>query len=182
MGIIGKDFQYKVIKNFLSPEEIKLLSNYCEIKHRTNLYHFDNVQSNIMDTAFKNDSVMDSLLLSKQNLMEKEVGKKLLPTYSFWRAYTKYAVLKKHKDRPSCEISVTVFIDGDGPKWPIYMEGNEVNLEKGDAVAYLGIDLFHWRDEFLGDYQFQTFLHYVDAEGPHKEWHMDKKVYWGENV
>jgi len=22
-------------------------------------------------------------------------------------------------------------------------------------------------------------LHYVDANGPHKEWHRDKRKYWG---
>ena len=42
--------------------------------------------------------------------MEKETNKKLLPTYAFWRTYTKFAVLEKHTDRPSCEISVTVNI------------------------------------------------------------------------
>jgi len=179
MGIIGKDFKFKKIKNFLTKEEIDLLSGYCEIKHRLNQDKFDTVQSNVFDTAFYNDILMDSLLLQKQKIMEEATGKKLLPTYSFWRCYTKYAVLTKHKDRPSCEISVTVFIDGKGPSWPIYVEGTEIHLEPGDAVIYLGCELLHWREEFLGDYQFQTFLHYVDAEGSNKEWFRDKKIYWG---
>ena len=45
--------------------------------------------------------------------MEKETNKKLFPTYSFWRMYTKYNYLAEHDDRPSCEISVTVNIDAD---------------------------------------------------------------------
>lgn len=179
MGVIGKDFKYKIIKDFLTKEEIELFKHYCEIRHRLNIYNFDTEQSNTMDSYFYHDAVMDALLLSKQKLMEKESGKKLLPTYAFWRTYTKYADLKKHKDRPSCEISATVYIDSKGPDWPIFMDGKEVVLKSGEAAIYLGCELEHYREEFLGDYQFQSFLHYVDADGPHKEWHMDKKIYWG---
>ena len=181
MGIIGKDFKYKIVKNFLSQDEIDILSIYCEIKHRTNIKNFDLKQSNNADTFFYGDPVTDSLMLKKRDLMEKETGKKLLATYSFWRCYTKNAILKKHTDRPSCEISVTVQISNDEEnyQWPIYMEGNPVYLKKGDAVIYLGCELKHWRDEFKGDYQIQTFLHYVDAEGKNKDYYMDKRKYWG---
>ena len=90
-----------------------------------------------------------------------------------------FATLEKHKDRPSCEISVTIMIDSDKTKWPIYIEGNAVELESGDAVVYLGCDLDHWRNEFLGDYHVQSFLHYVDKNGPNKEWFMDKRPLYG---
>ena len=181
MGTIGKDFKYKIIKNFLSKDEIDLLSCYCEIKHRTNLVNFDFTGSNVADSCFYGDTLIESLMLKKKKKMEKESGKKLLPTYSFWRTYTKYTILEKHTDRPSCEISATVNINGDGTLWPIFMEGTPLNLEKGDAAIYLGCDLEHWREEFKGDYQFQAFLHYVDAEGINKEHYMDKRNYWGKN-
>ena len=179
MGIIGKDFKYKIIKNFISKDEIDLLKIYCEIKHRTNLTNFDFNQSNVGDTHFYGDPIMDSLMLKKQLLMENETGKKLLPTYAFWRCYTKYSTLKKHVDRPPCEISVTVNINGDGTAWPIFMKGTPLNLETGDAAIYLGCEIEHWREEFKGDYQFQAFLHYVDAEGENKKHYMDKRKYWG---
>jgi len=179
MGIIGKDFKYKVIKNFLSQDEADLLSIYCEIKHRTNISSFDTVQNDNGDTYFYGDPLMDSLMLKKKKLMEKHTGRKLLPTYAFWRCYKKYADLKKHTDRDGCEISVTVNIKGDGTPWPILMNGDALNLEPGDAAIYLGCELDHWREEFKGDYQLQTFLHYVDAEGKNKEHFMDKRQYWG---
>tara|TARA_R100001509_G_scaffold11810_3_gene6087 strand:- start:317 stop:874 length:558 start_codon:yes stop_codon:yes gene_type:complete len=177
MGIIGKDYKYKIVKNFLTPEEINFLSLYCEIKHRTNQTHFDYVNGNA-DTAFYGDPVMETLMLQKQKIIEKETGKKLLPTYSYWRTYTKFAVLEKHDDRPSCEISTTVFINGD-KNWPIYMDGEPLTFEKGDAAIYLGCEIPHWRNEFNGDYQFQTFLHYVDANGKSKHYHMDQRETWG---
>jgi len=179
MGIIGKDFKYKIIKNFLSKDEIHLLSLYCEIKHRTNLKNFDLKDSNVADTFFYADPLMESLMLKKKKIMEKETGKKLLATYSFWRAYTMYAVLKKHKDRPSCEISVTVNINGDKTPWPIFMDGTPLNLNSGDAAIYLGCEIEHWREEFKGDNQFQCFLHYVDAEGKNKNYYMDQRAFWG---
>lgn len=179
MGYIGKDFKYKVVKNFLQKNEIDLLKHHCEIKHRLNLTNFDFDQSHNADTMFYADPIMESLMLCKKNLVQKECGKNLLETYTFWRTYTKYATLEKHTDRPSCEISVTVNIDGDGTPWPIYMEGNSLDLQPGDAALYLGCEIEHWRDEFRGDYQHQVFLHYVDANGPNKEYHKDKRPMLG---
>ena len=110
--------------------------------------------------------------------MEKVTGKKLLPTYSFWRMYTYNADLKKHKDRPSCEISATVNISNDGTKWPIFMDNKPFNLEPGDAAIYLGCEIEHWREKFKGDYNAQVFLHYVDAFGKNTEYLMDKRINW----
>ena len=118
-------------------------------------------------------------MLSKKSLMELETGKKLLPTYTFWRMYTKYSDLKKHKDRPSCEISVTVHIGSDETQWPIYMEDKPVETKPGDAIIYLGCELLHWREPFEGDWQAQSFLHYVDAEGKNKNFYLDERPYLG---
>ena len=108
---MGKLKDYKVIKNFLNKDEINLIAMYCEIAHRNNLTNFDYMQElENADTCFYGDYLAESLLLNKKNLIEKEGNLKLLPTYSYWRTYTKYADLKKHKDRPSCEISATVSI------------------------------------------------------------------------
>lgn len=179
MGVIRKDFKYKIIKNFLKEEERQLLLRYCTIQHRLNYNNFDDIQSQNFDTYFYGDKVMEALMVSKIKLMEKETGRELLPTYAFYRTYTKLATLKKHTDRPSCEISVTVNIDSDGTDWPIFMDGTPLHLDKGDAGIYLGCEVSHWREEFQGDYQHQAFLHYVDKDGPNKEYHMDKRKYFG---
>jgi len=180
MGTI-KDFKYKLCKNFLDKSEIDLLKNYCDIRHRINFDNFDMEQSNNADSFFYGDPLMESLMLKKQSFMEKETGLSLYPTYAFWRMYTKFSDLKKHKDRPSCEISVTVMIDSDKTDWPIYIEGNKIILQQGDAVIYLGCELLHWREEFLGDFQAQTFLHYVDKNGPYKNFKMDNRDLYGLN-
>jgi hypothetical protein len=174
-----KNFKFKIIKNFLIKEEIKLLLNYCRIKHRINSKSFDDLQSDNFDTYYYGDPLMESLMVNKLELMEKETQLKLKPTYSFWRMYSMFADLKKHTDREACEISVTVMIGSDGTKWPIYMDGAELDLEPGDAAIYLGCDIEHWREEFKGDWHAQAFLHYVDENGVNKEWFKDKRLLYG---
>ena len=174
-----KDFKYKLIKNFLSREEIKLLKDYCRIKHRLNGDSFDFIQNNNGDTFYYGDALMESLMVNKLELMQKETGLELLPTYAFWRMYTFNADLKKHKDRDSCEISVTIMLGSDGTPWPIYIGGTEINMEAGDAAIYLGCEIEHWREEFKGDWHAQTFLHYVDKNGTKAEWAKDKRLLYG---
>tara|TARA_R110000803_G_scaffold8761_1_gene28197 strand:+ start:2088 stop:2639 length:552 start_codon:yes stop_codon:yes gene_type:complete len=180
MGIIGIDFKYKKIENFLSKDEVDICNLYCEIKHRVNTTNFEEGNPiSLPASFFHGDPLMESIMLKKKSIMEHETGKKLLATYSFWRMYTKYAYLKKHKDRPSCEISATINIGSDGTDWPIYMEGNKIDLKPGDAAIYLGCEVEHHREEFKGDWCAQTFIHYVDAEGDNKSFEKDKRLYWG---
>lgn len=180
MGVIGKDFTYKKIKNFLSEEEIKLLSNYCEIKHRLNSTNFDeSKEMSIPDSKFYGDPVMEALMLKQKPLMEFETGIELLPTYSFWRCYTKFASLKNHTDRRSCEISVTLNINNDGTPWPIFINEKPMYLDKGEAVIYLGRQLPHYREEFDGDFSVQAFLHYVDKNGKNADRYIDTRPFWG---
>jgi hypothetical protein len=181
MGI--KEFKYKIIKNFLSKEEINLAKNYFIMKQRSNFLSFDESQaSKTCDSYWYGDPLTESFLLNKLKIMEKETGLQLNPTYGFARMYTYLATLPKHKDRPECEVSVTVMVGSSGEEWPIYMDGTELHLKPGDAAIYLGCDVKHWREEFLGDWHSQFFLHYVDKNGPHKDRIADGRSSWGRPV
>jgi len=182
MDEINNKFKFKVIKNFLTKEELSLLLDFTRIRHRINFESFDLQQSNNYDTKFYGDPITDSLLLQKKDLIQKEIGKALLPTYSFWRMYTHNAILKKHSDRESCEFSATVMLGSCGTKWPIFIDGVSVQLEPGEAVIYKGREFDHWREPFEGDWHSQCFLHYVDKEGPYKEFFRDKRMFWGGNI
>jgi|TARA_R100001510_G_C7634404_1_gene192802 hypothetical protein len=171
MGIIRKDFRYKLIKNFFTKEELKIGTHYFNLMHKRNDTNFDPMlhQSNNGDSAWNHDCLTDAFLIQKKKLMEKETGLKLFPTYAFTRYYTFNSELLKHKDRPSCEISVSAMWDSDGTKWPLYINGKGIEMEPGNAVIYLGREDEHWRETFEGDYQLQTFFHYVDKKGPYTE-------------
>tara|TARA_B100000035_G_scaffold110211_2_gene93579 strand:+ start:1861 stop:2412 length:552 start_codon:yes stop_codon:yes gene_type:complete len=175
MGVIGKDFKYLKVQNFIDENLRKFLFNYCKMRHQID----DNVWLNFDDftagdSKHYGDPASESLLLFCQPKMEELVGKKLFPTYSFWRMYTYGGYLKKHTDRPACEISVTMNIQGD-TDWPIYVDDKPIHLNPGDGLIYLGCELKHERKKLEGDYQAQIFLHYVDADGPSKEHKFDKR-------
>ena len=156
---IKKNFKYKLIKNFLTKEETSLLKDYTLLTIRHNEENFNVGQSsNVPNLCIFSDPIMESLMLQKRLIVQKQTGLELLPTYTYWRGYTKFSDLPKHTDRPSCEISVTVNIDSDGTPWPIFMDNTPLNLNPGDAAVYLGCEVKHWREEYEGDYSFQIFF------------------------
>ncbi len=119
------------------------------------------------------DFVMETLMMKVLPVMQKETGLYLIPTYSYARIYKKGDILKRHKDRPSCEISTTIHLGGD--KWSIFIDGtgsnnvideykniHKPNAPKGTEVMlmYRGCELEHWREPFKGDDCAQVFLHY----------------------
>ena len=126
---------------------------------------------------------LDSLLEQLTPIISEVTGKKLHPTYAYARKYAPGDELKIHKDRPSCEISATITLGFKGEQWPIYVGNKEdksdskkIDMNVGDAIIYKGCDLFHWREKYTeGEGQFQIFIHYVDADGPNKEWKYDKR-------
>jgi len=127
-------------------------------------------------------------LVRKQ--IEKRLEMDLLPTYFYDRFYYVGQQLKRHSDRPACEVSVTLQISTNGKEpWPIWFErpdGSEtyVLMKNGDAVIYKGCEREHWRDPLQSrygkwenkwrtfrkqkddTYHHQIFLHYVNAQGP----------------
>ena len=125
--------RYKIIPNFLNKTEIDLLRRYCKLQHFNNRTSFDLVQNNNADTYFYKDPLIETISSKKRSLIEKEINIELYETYTFWRCYTYGAELKKHTDRPSCEISATVFIDSDKNDWGIFMDETKVMLNKGDV-------------------------------------------------
>lgn len=119
------------------------------------------------------------LLVQKIPEVSTIVGEEVLPTYTYARWQTKGHNLTRHRDRPSCEISLSLNLKKD-TAWGFWIQkptGEEVelNLNPGDAVLYLGCQADHWRNQFEGEEHVQVFLHYVRANGP-KAWaFFDKK-------
>lgn len=117
-------------------------------------------------------------LVKKVPEVSKLCGEDVLPTYVYGRIYGHNEILIKHKDRPSCEISLTVTLQKDQVDWPIWVEkpnGEAVsfNLNAGDAVMYLGCAAAHWREKYEGQMQTQLFMHYVLADGPNANMFFD---------
>lgn len=136
-----------------------------------------------LSDAVYGDPVFDRMLQDFADPIGKSVGLTLLPTYTYARIYRPGEVLKKHKDRPACEISATLTLGfDDKPVWPIFFDEDKeipVALDAGELAVYRGCDILHWRPEFKGQWHVQVFLHYVDANGPYRDHYKDKREEFG---
>ena len=99
--------------------------------------------------------------------MEEITGLTLEPSYDYCRIYPHGEVLRRHTDRPSCEVSVTMNLRNTGGKWAFHWTGGSIEMDPGDAVVYRGCDLEHWREANPAEQTHQLFLHYVDMDGPY---------------
>ena len=193
--------KYQIIKGALSYELANFIFNYFLLKrdavkwmYQNNITYDTGLHGTWTDEQVPNtyshyaDNVMETLLVKMLPVMAKETGLNLVPTYSYARIYKKGDILRRHKDRPSCEISTTLNLGGD--PWPIFIDGTgadsvideyksiikpnapkgtKVLLDVGDMLVYSGCELEHWREPLEGDVCAQVFLHYNHVDGPFAE-------------
>jgi len=174
--------KYLVVKNFLDQDWCNFINSYFNLKYDAVSYLRNDCNLNLYgtmgytgkdaqsDNYFYNygDMLTDTLLLYLNDIIGKYINLKLIPTYSYMRIYKQGAILKKHKDRSSCEISATLNISG-GKKWPIYVQNKnkpiKINLDIGDILIYKGMEVLHWREELKEKSYTQIFLHYNNING-----------------
>ena len=210
-----KKNKYVIIKQAISKELAAFVANYFSMKkqvydsclqkrfispHEVLLGQYEGAEGQIPHTYNSySDIAMETLMLKCQPIMEKTTGLKLNPAYSYARIYKKGDVLKRHKDRFSCEISTTMNLGGDA--WPLYLDpsggnfvideyknihkpnapkGVRVDLKVGDMLVYSGCELEHWRNKFKGKECVQVFLHYNNRKTPGaKENMFDRRPHLG---
>ena len=193
--------KFQVIKNAVPYELANFIFNYFLLKrdavdfmYKNNITYDNGSLGTWTDKQVPNtyshyaDMVMETLLMKVLPKMQQETGLQVIPTYSYARIYKKGDILRRHKDRPSCEISTTLNLGGN--PWPIFIdgtgadnvideyknivkpgapEGTKVLLDVGDMLVYSGCELEHWREPFDGDICGQVFLHYNHVNGPFAE-------------
>lgn len=175
---------YVVLQNVLTKEQCdSLVAHMFQLHADGKLVQDD--QCPLSDAVY-GDPQFDNLLQNLAEPLGKAVGKRLLPTYSYARIYRPGDVLKKHKDRPACEISTTLTLGYDAKvNWPIHFANDDgtiesaVSMEPGEMAAYKGTEMVHWRKPFKGNWHCQVFLHFVDADGPHADQAMDGRTNLG---
>jgi PKHD-type hydroxylase len=161
---------YKVLKGLIDPLEAHEISNVIKKNEKK-----EGDPQVPKSHSYYSLPVCNILLGRLCEKISKAAGKKLKPSYTYCRVYLKGADLKPHKDRPSCEYSVTLNLSQNHP-WPIFMGTNALTLNPGDGVLYKGCEIEHSREKFEGDEYVQVFLHYVDANGPHSNHVYDQNM------
>ena len=209
-----KKNKYTVIRQAISKDLAAFIANYflmqkqvydtCKAARYFSPFeniigHYESENEQIPNTYSQYANIaMETLMLKCQPEMEKVTGLKLYPAYTYARIYKKGDILKRHKDRFSCEISTTMNLGGDD--WPIYLEpdpkkggvkpgvgyisentkGIKVDLKPGDMLVYSGCELEHWREKFKGKECVQVFLHYNNRKTPGARDNMfDKRPHLG---
>ena len=164
-----EDNNYLYIPNFISKEEANsLASELIEYSKLPNNLMVNDIQAP-KSLAIYNYLPFVKLLVKKIPNISEILQEDALPTYTYARIYSNGEVLKRHRDRPACEISITLNLKKDN-EWPIWFQkpnGEEISLElnQGDAVMYLGETADHWRNAYQGQEHVQVFLHYVRGNG-----------------
>lgn len=159
---------YVPLPGFMSTEEAADLYAFLDDKRIKQECYFSDY--NFTNTpCFSNDLPLVRLLVRELPRVSSLIGEPVLPTYGYARIYKQGDVLRRHRDRPACEISVTLNLYQD-KEWPIWFQkpnGEEVSIlqSPGDATLYLGCVADHWREPYTGNNYGQVFLHYVRAYG-----------------
>ena len=166
---------YCIVKNSVSPKLCEFLSQYARFRYQTS--------PNVINSSHPlegihreyGNSVMELLLLNLCGTVEKYTGMKLWPTLSFYYTYTKGNILKKHKDRDSCEVVACLCLGMDvqyskeHKSWPIYLENDSIEtavlLDPGDIVIFKGNKMNHWRQKFQGEWFVSAIFAYVAKDG-----------------
>ena len=191
--------KYQVIKKAISYELANFAFNYFLLKrdavawmHKNNYISeftpgFGTWKDKQIPNTFScySDMFMETLMMKVMPIMQERTEMTLVPCYTYARIYKKGDKLKRHSDRPSCEISTTLHLGGD--PWTIFLDptgqktvineekqihkpnapkGIPLTLEVGDMLVYSGCDLEHWREPFEGEHCAQVFLHYNNIDGP----------------
>ena len=208
-----KTKKYQIIRGALSKQLANFIFNYMMLQrdavdlmmknnkvNPANPFMGNRVDPQIPGAYSKyGDWVMETLLMYMIPVMKAKTGLELLPTYSYTRLYEKGNILRRHKDRPSCEVSTTLHLGGN--EWPIFLDpsgqdfvidefkqihkpgapkGVRVDLKVGDMLIYSGCELEHWREPFQGNVCSQVFLHYNHANGPYAKTNLfDKRPMLG---
>jgi len=186
------------IKEFLPIEILNICYSYSILKFSNQKNFNIDSQTNSLISSH-GDHLMETIMDMSTSVVEQNVGKKLWPTYSFFRIYDKGSDLKIHKDRQSCEYTVALCLGADPVDKPYeiflgeednnsdykyYNSENEYKRYRIDskfpmlpnnALIFKGMDKIHWREECQHDHFITVFLHYVDQEGPYKEFKFDKR-------
>lgn len=174
-----KEKGYTVLRNAVSKELVDFITQYALFDEMQDFTPDEQVPGAHVKYA---DPAMEALLIHLHPVIEEATGISVHPTYSFYRIYRPGDELVPHKDRPSCEVSITVSLGNDymgkDYSWPIYVNGTACHLNVGDLVCYRGVDLEHWRTPFEapeGSWHVQAFLHYVDVAGPYSNYKYDQR-------
>lgn len=169
-------FKYHEQKGFL-PREVT--------KNLTTLFNRATAKNSEIDGGkcdeVNNDPAFDLLLDILTPAMSELLNEELVPTYSFARRYYKNAGLRRHTDRNSCYLTVSITLENSNDEpWPLFVEVDNMEIgtasNVGDLVVLKGQEITHWREPLTSKSHLQLFLHYVPNSSKYKKYFYDERA------
>lgn len=163
---------YQLVDGLLDESKIALASASMNLSsERGDMLHRSDPM--VLNADDEYSPVIGDMLLSHcRAAIEEVVGEPLVESHAYWRIYRAGGVMKRHKDRPACEVSATITIESEdgAPDWPISikdLKGHEkaVTIKPGAGLVYQGHKVEHWRDALPDGAHKQLFMFYVLRDG-----------------
>jgi len=195
---------YTLVKGFLGLPMCTVVQSYMLLLRNCSDRGFVDEQCPLSWSIY-GDPLLDTLLSLKAGHVSQLMGEPMVPSYSYARVYARGDALPPHRDRPSCEVSLTCTIgmaedrisdiffkkvddrsitNVTEERLPLPPDlrdnAQRVPIPIGDAVLYNGCGYWHWRDPIDNDFYVQLFLHYVRQDGEYaKEHFRDGRPHFG---
>lgn len=173
------EFNPVIVENVINNDALAVLKEYYKTTIDQGVFLLGDKQSQ----RFKahNEPMSRILHYEVLPLIEKIVGKALIPTYTYLSAYIKGSDLPAHTDRADCEYTVSFLINKpDNSNWPIYLhkikqpvkykgrydftpskdECFEIDCNAGGLMMFSGTDHLHFRENLPDDFYHIVLLHY----------------------
>lgn len=173
------EFNPAIVENVLNNDTLAMLKEYYKTTISQGVFVLGDKQSQ----RFKAHNEPMSRILHYEilPLIERIVGKALMPTYTYLSAYIKGSDLPAHTDRADCEYTVSFLINKpDDSNWPIYLhkvkqpvkykgrsdftpskdECFEIDCNAGGLMMFSGTDHIHFRENLPDDFYHIVLLHY----------------------
>jgi hypothetical protein len=94
-------------------------------------------------------------------------GREVKPSYCFLSMYGPEGVCPVHTDRPQCQFTIDLLVDG-GEEWPIYVDEKPYISKPGEGLCYSGTGQVHYRKAMKEDSAAKhadlVFFHFVPVE------------------
>ena len=162
------------IKNILTEEECKILTNQFDIDKKTN-FSLDITNDTGNSYGFVPSHVFNTYLNKlKPKILEINPNiEDLTNVNTYVREYLNGSILTKHIDRKDISVTMSICLESTiNKQWPICAEiDNKMfcfNTEPGDCVVLFDADkTIHWRDSLIcneNERVVQFFLHWIPVD------------------
>ena len=184
-----KQNKYAVLRKLLPSAQMKAMRNYYREYVRNGFMPFSDNQ--VKRRYYQHNEPLAKFLHGNlTKIMSLAAGEEVKPSYVYAASYEEDAVLTPHTDRPQCEFSFSFQVDyypeaeNHLSPWGLFVAEPEADLSEenlnfpaeneiedkntavylasGDALAYKGCELIHYRYALpKGHKSTSLFFHYV---------------------